>query len=161
MRLEVIAQPFVETLLWADQSESWVKIQDPGHPASSFQPPTKAGGELEEELVDRLFAPEGRRAAVAAVWRKCVQPIPILTLTLLNAHVRSLNTHTNSKPSLYSNYFPLSILIVSFSILTHYHLILTPISEPVKNNLADYFRQGGTPPPLLTESLLSFSRKKS
>ena len=115
--------------------------------ASSFQPLTKAGARLEEELVGRLFAPEGRRAAVAAVWRKCVQPIPILTLTLLNAHVRSLNTQTNSKPSSYSNYSPLSILIVSFSILTHYHLILTPISEPVKNNLADFFRQGGTPPP--------------
>ena len=59
---------------------------------------------MEEELVDRLFAPEGRRrAVVAAVWRKCVCPIPILTLTLLNSLVGSLNTHTNSKPSSYSS----------------------------------------------------------
>ena len=31
VRLEAIAQPFVGTLLWPDQSESWMKIQDPGH----------------------------------------------------------------------------------------------------------------------------------
>ena len=127
VRLEAIAQPFVGTLLWPDQSESWVKIQDPGH-RLFFPTSHKSWRRVGRRAGRPPLAPEGkRRAAVAAVWRKCVCPIPILTLTLLNTHVGSLNTQTNYISLLHTLTNP-SLNPHSYLFHSHKYLILTAIN---------------------------------
>ena len=128
VRLEAIAQPFVGTLLWPDQSESWVKIQqDPGHrlffPTSHKSwrrvgrragwPPLCPGGEEES-------------SGGSSLEKVCLPDTDTHTNPSQYTDVRSLNTQTNYISLLHTLTNP-SLNPHSYLFHSHKYLILTAI----------------------------------